>query len=57
MFESSIWVLKELLQLRRAAVAQEADAQHGAARFKQEVLEQLQNIQRQLAETKARSEP
>lgn len=44
---------QELLQLRRAAVSQEAEvAQHGAAYFKQEVLEQLHNIQQQLAETK-----
>mmetsp|Transcript_86147 Transcript_86147/g.105701 ORF Transcript_86147/g.105701 Transcript_86147/m.105701 type:complete len:242 (-) Transcript_86147:164-889(-) len=43
---------QELLQLRRAATTQEADVQHGAARFKDEVLEQLKNIQTQLAETK-----
>ncbi|CAK9002301.1 unnamed protein product [Durusdinium trenchii] len=44
---------EELLQLRRAAVTQEADAaQRGVAHFKQEVLEQLQRIQKQLAETK-----
>eukprot|EP00913_Durusdinium_trenchii_P033195 g31077.t1 len=44
---------RELLQLRRAAVTQEADAaQRGVAHFKQEVLEQLQRIQKQLAETK-----